>query len=93
MVKNLLLLLFAFGISLSLVAQANCSYEMVTFNERAYFGDVPNLYQDTSGIIWMGVRGKGLAYYDGKKANLLNLPGQSAFTMRRTIFTAGTKGG
>jgi len=83
-------LLLYIGLAQYGIAQSNFSFELITVEERANFGDVRSLYVDKSGIIWMGVFGKGLAYYDGKKVIRLSLAGEGDFALNRSIFTAGT---
>jgi signal transduction histidine kinase/CheY-like chemotaxis protein/streptogramin lyase len=70
-------------------AQNDYSFELITTEERSNFGDVRDICIDRSGIVWMGVFGKGLAYYDGRKVTRLPLPGDGAFSIRRSIFTEG----
>ncbi|MEZ4953928.1 MAG: ATP-binding protein [Saprospiraceae bacterium] len=70
-------------------AQTDYTFELITINERANFGDVHTLYQDSAGVIWMGIYGKGLAYYNGKEIHRMQLPGEGDFSQHNDVFVAG----
>ena len=64
----------------------NLELEWVTSDIRANFGTVTDLYEDSLGVIWMGVFGKGMAYYDGRKTQRLRLPEEASFANQTQIF-------
>lgn len=70
----------------SCIAQENYLATYLTEEERANFGNVYSLYEDPIGIIWMGVYGKGLAYYDGEKVKRFPLPNEQNFASRDIVF-------
>ena len=70
----------------SIEAQENYILDLVTADEHTNFGDVHNLYEDSSGIIWMGIYGKGLAYYNGKDVVRYELENEDKFSSRNDIF-------
>jgi len=79
-------LLVFFLIRDSCIAQENYLVSYLTEEERANFGNVYSLYEDPVGIIWMGVYGKGLAYYDGEKVKRFPLPNEQDFASRDIVF-------
>ena len=83
---------FFFGLSLccSFYVQAQNDYifELVTLDKRANFGTVYNLYEDPAGIIWMGIYGKGLAYYNGEDIVRFPLQDEYKFANSNDIFIA-----
>ncbi len=79
-------LLVFFLIRDSCIAQENYLASYLTEEERANFGNVYSLYEDPVGIIWMGVYGKGLAYYDGEKVKRFPLPNEQNFASRDIVF-------
>jgi len=79
-------LLVFFLIRDSCIAQENYLVSYLTEEERANFGNVYSLYEDPVGIIWVGVYGKGLAYYDGEKVKRFPLPDEQDFASRDIVF-------
>ncbi len=68
------------------MGQENYVISYLTEKERANFGDIYSLYEDPTGIIWMGIYGKGLAYYDGERVKRFPLPNEQNFANRDVIF-------
>ncbi|MDF1697542.1 MAG: ATP-binding protein [Saprospiraceae bacterium] len=75
--------------SIQLQAQQNFFFDLITSKEAANFGDVNSVSQDASGIIWMGIFGKGLAYYDGLRVKRFVLPKEDHFYHSKPIFCSG----
>jgi len=67
-------------------SQNNYTISYLTKEERANFGDIYSLYEDPSGIIWMGIYGKGLSYYDGERIKRFILPNEENFASRDVVF-------
>ena len=82
-------LAFMVGMALPFSAQQNFFFDLVTMEEKANFGFVNSLCQDESGIIWMGIFGKGLAFYDGVSHVRFPLDNEELFANSSSIFTYG----
>jgi signal transduction histidine kinase/DNA-binding response OmpR family regulator len=63
-------------------------FELITQDIRSNFGEVTQIYQDTVGVIWMGIPGKGLAYYDGRNISHYQLEEERTFSLYRPVFHA-----
>lgn len=64
------------------------AFELLTENNRTNFGDVHNLYQDSAGVIWLGVYGIGLANYYGDEIKRFYLPNEGKFSQQNNVFIA-----
>jgi len=82
--------LFVISLFCSFYVQAQNDYifELVTLDKRANFGTVYNLYEDPTGIIWMGIHGKGLAYYNGENIVRFPLKNEYKYAINNDIFIA-----
>ena len=60
--------------------------EWVTSDVRADFGNVTDLYEDSLGMIWMGIYGKGLAFYNGIHIERLHMPEEATYANQSPIF-------
>ena len=87
-ISYILIIFFWLGISIHAWAQADYTFELTTIDKRANFGDVHNLYQDSAGVIWVGIYGKGLAYYNGKEIHRMRLPNEGNFSQHNDVFIA-----
>lgn len=74
------------SISHTSFAQQYYTYELVNIEERANFGSVQSLYQDSTGIIWLGHLGRGLEFYNGKKIERFHLENEGAFADKLEVF-------
>ncbi|MCB0643224.1 MAG: hypothetical protein KDC44_16360, partial [Phaeodactylibacter sp.] len=81
-----LVLLSCLSWSIPLAAQEQYTFELINQKSLASFGAIYNLYQDSSGIIWLGHFGKGLSYYNGKKISRFRLPNEGAFADKTSVF-------
>lgn len=86
--KPIFIFVFSIFLSVNLSAQLLDKYiiEDVTEDIRANFGPINNLYQDSAGVIWMGVYSKGLAYYCGDRIIRLPLPNEAAISSHNDVF-------
>lgn len=69
-----------------LTAQEHYTYELLNQESLASFGPVYDLYQDSTGIIWLGHFGKGLSFYNGKKISRFQLKNEGAFASKTNVF-------
>ena len=85
-----LILLLLFLVTSYIEAQegiyANMKREWITEDIRSNFGNVTDLYEDSLGIIWMGIYGKGLAFYNGQEIRRVPLPEEVIFANQATMF-------
>lgn len=84
-----LLCLFLLSFLTSTSAQTKYIFELLTEESKANFGDAHNICQDSAGIIWLGVFGKGLAYYNGKKVQRTLIKDEEEFSNRMDLFAEG----
>lgn len=84
-------LIFLLFITKLVSAQDNYVFELVTIRDRANFGDVQSIYEDPKGIIWMGIYGKGLAYYNGQEIIRYFLPKEYNFAKNNDVFIGHDK--
>lgn len=60
--------------------------QLVDHSARSSFGAVDQIFQDSLGIIWMGVKGHGLAYYDGRELQKIEVQKDDVFSQNHVVF-------
>lgn len=83
LISTFFFILAASGQSISF---ADLETKWITKDTRANFGEVNALYEDSLGVIWIGIFGKGLSYFDGKDFYRVSMPDEEVFASHAKCF-------